>query len=157
VATRTFQLEINGTRRSVEADGGTPLIYVLRNDLGLKGTRFGCGEEACGACTVLAGDQAVQSCRMTVETAARRQITTIEGLSGPGGAPGRVQAALLARRAGQCGFCLSGIAMRIEAGLRAGLATRAQFIEALAGNLCRCGAHGRILAAIDDLLAEGDH
>ena len=155
MATQTFELQVNGRSVSVRADGDTPVIYVLRNDLGLKGTRFGCGEEACGACTVLADGEGVLSCRLSVGNAARRQITTNEGLCGPDGAPGRVAAALLARRAGQCGFCLSGVAMRIEAGLRAGLESRAQFIEALAGNLCRCGAHGRILAAIDDLLGEG--
>src|SRR5262249_31005871 len=137
-------------------DGEAPLIYILRNDLQQKGVRFGCGEGLCGACTVLMDGRDVHSCDTTLAQAAGFEVTTVEGLLSPSGAPGRVQAALIARAAGQCGYCLPGMVMRIEAALRAPGATKATVRESLDGNLCRCGAHGRILAAVGDLIGGGD-
>ncbi len=127
----------------------TPLLYVLRNDLGLKGTRFGCGEGNCGACTVLIDGRAQRSCEFAVWSVEGKSIMTIEGL----GAIGRLhplQQAFLDFQAGQCGYCLSGIIMTavelIEAG---GEPSRQKIVEALDRNLCRCGAHGRIIGAIE--------
>lgn len=147
-----FELEVNGAPARVEGDGGAPLLYALRNALGLKGVRFGCGDGACGACTVLIDDVDRHACQVTLGEAAGRRITTVEGLLDPDGAPGAVQQALIDRRAGQCGYCLSGIVMRLEALLRSGEADRARIVGRLSENLCRCGAHVRILRAVDDLL-----
>ncbi len=146
-------LTVNGVACLVDADPGQPLVYALRNELDLKGVRFGCGDGDCGACAVLIDAEDRQACQMTLAEAEGKSVTTVEGLVGPDGAPGRVQQALIERRAGQCGYCLSGIVMRLEAMLRRGERDRAKIIEGLAANLCRCGAHARILRAVDDLLA----
>jgi nicotinate dehydrogenase subunit A len=148
----TLDFRVNEARVSVAVEGSTPLLYVLRNDLNLMGTRFGCGDGDCGACTVLIDGVDAHSCQITVDQAVGRAVTTVEGLVDVDGRPGRVQRALIDHRAGQCGYCLSGIVMRLESGLRQS-ADRAGLIEMLVGNLCRCGAHARILRAVDDLLA----
>ena len=144
---------VNGAAQASERDPQTPLLHVLRNDLGLKAARFGCGQGLCGACTVLVDDVAVHACDTPLWSVAGKQVVTAEGLL-EGGALGRVQQALVDERAGQCGYCLTGIVMRIEGALRAQApATRERIVQALARNLCRCGAHPRILKAIDRLLA----
>jgi len=141
-------LTVNGASHEVNAEAETPLLYVLRNDLKLKGTRFGCGSGVCGACTVIIDGAAVQSCDVPVSAAAGKSVTTIEGL----GSPERLhplQRLFVEEQAGQCGFCLSGIIMSAKALLDAKpKASDRQVREALARNLCRCGTHHRILRAI---------
>jgi nicotinate dehydrogenase subunit A len=144
----TVTLDVNGTAREVSAEPGTPLVYLLRNDLALKGTRFGCGSGHCGACTVLVDGSAVQSCDTPLWSAAGRSITTIEGL-GSAERPHPLQQAFLDEQAAQCGYCINGIMMSAAALLRE---TRnpsdAEIAAALDRNLCRCGTHVRILRAI---------
>ena len=140
-------LDVNGAQRTVEADPDTPLLYVLRNDLGLVGTRFGCGSGQCGACFVLIDGRAMASCDLPVSFAAGKKVTTIEGLedSHP------VQKALVKHQAAQCGYCISGIVMHAVALLSANeKPTEAQIRLALDKNLCRCGSHNRIVRAILD-------
>ena len=141
-------LNVNGAEREVAVEPETPLLYVLRNDLKLKGTRFGCGLGQCGACTVVVDGKAVQSCDVPVSAVAGKSITTIEGI-GTIESPHPLQRAFIQHQAGQCGYCLSGIIMSAKALLDAKpQASDAEIREALAGNLCRCGTHTRILAAI---------
>jgi nicotinate dehydrogenase subunit A len=141
-------INVNGVEREVVAEPETPLLYVLRNDLKLKGTRFGCGLGQCGACTVIVDGKAVQSCDVPVSAMAGKSITTIEGI-GTAEAPHPLQQAFLRHQAGQCGYCLSGIIMSAKALLDARpQPTGAEIRDALEGNLCRCGTHTRILAAI---------
>ena len=143
-----FTLQVNGRAHEVAAEPNTPLLYVLRNDLGLKGTRFGCGAGHCGACTVLADGNAVQSCDTPLWSAAGREITTIEGL-GSAERPHPLQQAFLGEQAAQCGYCINGIIMSAAALLkRTPQPTDAQIAAALDRNLCRCGTHVRILRAI---------
>lgn len=142
------KLIVNGSVHELEVEPETPLLYVLRNDLGLKGTRFGCGLGQCGACTVLIEGKPVQSCDLPVSAAAGRPITTIEGLA-EGGRLHPLQQAILDEQAGQCGYCLSGIILTAKALLDARPDPSEQEIRAaLKGNLCRCGTHQRILRAI---------
>ena len=141
-------LEVNGNAARVEADASTPLLYVLRNDLGLAGTRFGCGTEQCGACLVLVDGKPRYACTLTVGEAAGRRVTTIEGLS-QGGEPHPVQRALLEEQAAQCGYCISGIVMRAVALLAENpQPDERQVREALDPHLCRCGSHNRIVRAV---------
>jgi nicotinate dehydrogenase subunit A len=144
----SIEIHVNGSPRRVEAAPETPLLYVLRNELKLKGTRFGCGLGQCGACTVIVDGKAVQSCDMPVSSVAGKQVTTIEALS-EGGRLHPLQQAFIDEQAAQCGYCASGIIMSAKALLdaRPG-ASDEQVREALAGNLCRCGTHSRILRAI---------
>jgi nicotinate dehydrogenase subunit A len=141
-------LQVNGASHEVSADPETPLLYVLRNDLKLKGARFGCGLGQCGACTVIIDGTAVQSCDVPVSAAAGRSITTIEGIA----APDRLhplQQAFIREQAAQCGYCASGIIMSAKALLDANPSpTDAQIRAALARNLCRCGTHTRMLRAV---------
>jgi nicotinate dehydrogenase subunit A len=141
-------LRVNGRAHEVAAEPNTPLLYILRNDLGLKGTRFGCGSGHCGACTVLVDGNAVQSCDTPLWSAAGREITTIEGL-GSAENPHPLQRAFLDEQAAQCGYCINGIIMSAAALLqRTPQPTDAQIAAALDRNLCRCGTHVRILRAI---------
>ena len=141
-------ITVNGVAREIAAEPETPLLYVLRNDLKLKGTRFGCGLGQCGACTVIADGKAVQSCDVPVSAMAGKSITTIEGI-GTAEDPHPLQRAFLRHQAGQCGYCLSGIIMSAKALLDGKpAASDAEIRQALAGNLCRCGTHTRILSAI---------
>ena len=143
-----FTLRVNGREHTVSADANTPLVYILRNDLKLKGTRFGCGQGNCGACTVLIDGNAVQSCDTPLWSAPGHEITTIEGL-GSADAPGRLQQAFIDEQAMQCGYCINGIIMSAEALLREKPApTDAEIAQALERNLCRCGTHLRVLRAI---------
>ena len=129
-------------------DGNEPLLYVLRNKLGLTGAKFGCGLGQCGACTVLVDGEAMRSCTLPVAAVAGRKVTTIEGLGSPH-KPHPLQAAFIAEQAAQCGYCTSGMVMTSAALLaRKPNATAQEAKEALQGNLCRCGSHQRVLRAI---------
>lgn len=142
-----FALKVNGAGHALEADPGTPLVYVLRNDLKLKGTRFGCGTGHCGSCTVLMDGNAVQSCDTPLWAAAGREITTIEGLGGS--QPHPLIAAFVEEQALQCGYCINGIVMAAAALLQKNPdPDDAQIAAALERHLCRCGTHVRILRAI---------
>ena len=141
-------LTVNGKRHAVSAEPETALLYVLRNDLKLKGARFGCGLGQCGACTVLVDGKPVQSCDFPLSAAAGKSITTIEGLA-PDGELHPLQAAFIAEQAAQCGYCITGIIMAAKALLDANpRPADAEIRSALKGNLCRCGTHHRILRAI---------
>jgi nicotinate dehydrogenase subunit A len=143
-----LRLRINGSERTVQADENTPLLDVLRNDCGLKGTRFGCGSGECGACHVLVDGVSVPACDTPVGAVQHQAIVTVEGLA-PDGAMGALQRAFLAEQAGQCGYCLSGILVTATALLaRLPHPTEAQVREALDGNLCRCGVHNRVVRAV---------
>ena len=142
------EIEVNGERRSVAAAPDTPLLYVLRNDLGLPGSRFGCGTGQCGACFVIVDGKAVPSCDTPLWSLSGKRITTVEGLA-KGGELHPVQKALLAEQAAQCGYCSSGIAIAAAAFLsRNSDPTEQQVREALDRNLCRCGAHNRVVRAV---------
>lgn len=146
--TERVTLRVNGRAQEVAAEPNTPLLYVLRNDLGLKGTRFGCGAGHCGACTVLVDGNAVHSCDTPLWSASGREITTIEGL-GTAERPHPLQQAFLGEQAAQCGYCINGIIMSAAALLkRTPRPTDAEIAAALDRNLCRCGTHVRILRAI---------
>jgi nicotinate dehydrogenase subunit A len=132
----------------VTADGDTPLLDVLRNHLGLTGTRFGCGLEQCGACMVLIDGEPKQSCGTALSTVTGKTVMTIEGLGTPAN-PHPLQQAFIDLQAGQCGYCLSGILISAKSLLdRNPTPTRAQIAAALDANICRCGAHHRILRAV---------
>ena len=144
----SISIEVNGRLRAVDADGETPLLYVLRNDLKLKGARFGCGLGVCGACTVVIEGKAVQSCDISLAAVAGKRITTIEGI-GSADRLHALQAAFLEEQAAQCGYCTRGIIMTAYALLAANAhPTEAEICAALDGNICRCGTHARILRAI---------
>jgi nicotinate dehydrogenase subunit A len=142
------ELEVNGQRRSVSAGPDTPLLYVLRNDLGLVGSRFGCGTGQCGACFVIVEGKAVPSCDTPLWSVAGKKITTVEGLAKEGELH-PVQKALLAEQAAQCGYCISGIAVAAAAFLSSNHnPSEKQVREALDRNLCRCGSHNRVVRAV---------
>jgi nicotinate dehydrogenase subunit A len=144
----SFTINVNGAPHAVDADGETPLLYVLRNDLKLKGARFGCGAGQCGACTVIVDGKAVQSCDVPVSAVVGKAITTIEGI-GRDGRLHPLQQAFIEEQAAQCGYCASGIIMTAKALLDANpRPTDAEIRAALTRNLCRCGTHLRILRAI---------
>jgi nicotinate dehydrogenase subunit A len=144
-----FQLDVNGAARPVDAwDADMPLLYALRNELGLHATKFGCGLGQCGACTVLMDGRPVRSCMTKVSDAAGKKVVTAEGLGSPE-KPHAVQAAFIAEQAAQCGYCTNGMVMSSVALLqRNPKPTREQAQAALAGNLCRCGSHDRVLNAV---------
>ncbi|MGE5825027.1 MAG: (2Fe-2S)-binding protein [Bacteroidota bacterium] len=145
----TFTLRVNGGTHVVQAERSVPLVYVLRNHLGLKGTRFGCGTGHCGACTVLYDGNAVQSCDTPLWAAEGHEITTVEGL-GSAERLHPLQRAFLDEQAAQCGYCIDGIIMSAAALLaRKALPTRDEIAETLGRHLCRCGTHVRILRAIE--------
>ena len=145
----TFTLNVNGSPRTVEVrDAAEPLLFVLRNQLGLTGAKYGCGLGQCGACRVVVDGEAVPSCLMPVSAATGKAITTVEGL-GTSAKPHPVQAAFIAEQAAQCGYCTPGMVMTAVALLAKNpRATRDDAKQALAGNLCRCGTHQRYLEAI---------
>ena len=141
-------LTVNNTSHTLQADPDTPLLYVLRNELGLNGPQFGCGLEQCGACTVLVGAKAALSCRLPVSEVGRAAITTLEGLSTETELH-PVQLAFIEQQATQCGYCLNGMVMTTAALLwKTPHPSDAQIRAALDGNLCRCGSHLRILRAV---------
>lgn len=144
------QLEINGRRYDVASDPETPLLYVLRDELGLTGTKYGCGEGLCGACTVLIAGNPRRSCQIPVRAAAANPITTIEGLE-QNGRLHRVQQAFLDTGAFQCAYCTPGMIMSSVALLQQHPdAGTPEIIASLDGNICRCGAHPQILAAVQE-------
>ena len=144
-----FTLKVNGQAHTVDVDPTTPLLYVLSDDLDLRGPKFGCGLGQCGACTVLVDGRAVLSCVTPISTLAGRRITTLEGLGTPE-KPGRVQRAFIAEQAAQCGYCIPGMIMQAQALLeRTPHPTSAEIRKHMSGNLCRCGTHMRILRAVE--------
>jgi aerobic-type carbon monoxide dehydrogenase small subunit (CoxS/CutS family) len=144
----TLTLRINGETRNVASDPDTPLVYVLRNEFGLKGTKLGCGLEQCGACAVLVDGRAVLSCVSAVETFAGRDITTIEGI-GASDTGRRVQDAFVAVSAAQCGYCTAGLVVATTALLATNPAPDSEAtVAALTPHLCRCGSHPRVLEAV---------
>jgi nicotinate dehydrogenase subunit A len=148
-----LRLDVNGERRETRAADDTPLLYVLRNDLGLKAAHFGCGNEQCGACVVLVDGKPVYSCTTPVSAVEGKAVTTVEGLTAQG--PHALQSALLAEQAAQCGYCLPGIIMRGVALLAANTdPTEADVRGALDAHLCRCGSHNRIVRAVLRAAAE---
>jgi nicotinate dehydrogenase subunit A len=141
-------LIVNGTALNVAADGDTPLLDVLRNHLGLTGTKFGCGLEQCGCCMVLVDGKPEKSCGKPLSAVAGKEIITIEGLGTPE-KPHPLQQAFLDEQAGQCGYCLPGILISAKGLLdRNPAPSRREIAEALDDNICRCGSHNRILRAV---------
>jgi nicotinate dehydrogenase subunit A len=143
-------IRVNGKRHVVQATRDTPLLYVLRNDLHLRGPRFGCGLAQCGACTVQVDGEAIRSCVTPVGDVVDHKITTLEGL-GSSEKPGPVQAAFVANQAAQCGYCTNGMIMAADAFLNEHPdPDEAEIKRAMTPYLCRCGTHFRIVAAIKD-------
>ena len=144
-----YTINVNGVRRTADVDGGMPLLWVLRDVLGLTGTKFGCGIAMCGACTVHLDGQPIRSCVTPLASVANRQVTTIEGRQGP---PGKaVQAAWIKLQVPQCGYCQSGQIMSATALLSKNAEpTDADIDAAMSGNICRCATYTRIRAAIHD-------
>ena len=146
---QTVTLSVNRREVSVTADGDTPLLDILRNHLGLMGTKFGCGLEQCGCCMVLVDGRPEKSCGKALSTVAGKSILTIEGLGTPE-RPHSLQQAFLDEQAGQCGYCLPGILITAKALLDANPApSRHEIALALDDNICRCGSHARILRAVE--------
>ena len=145
---KTIHLKVNGADHDVTPEPGTPLLYVLRDDLKLHGPKFGCGLSQCGACTVHLDGAAVHSCITPVEAAAGHAITTLEGL-GTVAKPDPLQQAFIDEQAVQCGYCINGMIMTASAFLeKHPNPTRDEIKQALSGNLCRCGTYARIHAAV---------
>jgi nicotinate dehydrogenase subunit A len=141
-------LKVNGTVHSVEADPDTPLLYVLRNDLGLVAAKFGCGLGQCGSCTVLVDGAPMHSCITPISVLGQSEIITLEGL-GTAARPHPLQAAFISEQAVQCGYCIPGMIMLAKALLdRKAQPSEAEVRLELAGNLCRCGTHNRIVRAV---------
>jgi carbon-monoxide dehydrogenase small subunit len=147
---QTVSFTLNGSPVRVTVDGERMLLWVLRNDLGLTGTKFGCGEALCGACTVIVNNEAVRSCVTAVKDVAGKRVLTIEGLSASGKLH-PIQDAFLRHHAFQCGYCTPGMILMAYALLaKKPKSTRAEIVRHMDDNLCRCGSHPRILAAIED-------
>jgi nicotinate dehydrogenase subunit A len=143
-----IRLKVNGREHDVEVDPKTPLLFVLNDELGLRGPRFGCGLGQCGACTVILHGQAVRSCVMPVSAVGQAEVTTLEGLGTPE-RPHPIQQAFIDEGAAQCGYCLSGVILTAKAVLDVNPgATDQEIREALSGVLCRCFTHVRMLRAI---------
>ncbi len=148
MATRGIDLNLNGRARTVHAEENTPLLYVLRNDCGLKGTRYGCGASQCGSCHVLLDGASVPACDTPLWAAEGKSLVTVEGL-GDGTALHPLQQAFIDEQAAQCGYCLSGILVTAAALLqRYPQPSDRQVREALDPHLCRCGSHNRIVRAV---------
>jgi nicotinate dehydrogenase subunit A len=143
-----ISLKVNGTSRVVDTDPSTPLLYVLRGELGLNGPKFGCGLSQCGCCTVIMDGNAVRSCSIAVSNAQNRNVTTLEGL-GSVTHPHKLQKAFIDEQAAQCGYCMNGMIMNAKALLdKNPHPTDAEIRRSLDGILCRCGSHLRVLRAI---------
>jgi nicotinate dehydrogenase subunit A len=143
-----INIKVNGAMHSVPAEPDTPLLYVLRNDLGLNSPKFGCGLAQCGACTVLVDGKPVRSCVTPIDTLGQSEITTVEGL-GTLERPHPLQAAFMTEQAAQCGYCIPGIIMTAKALLDHNpQPSEADVRQGLALNLCRCGTHMRIVRAV---------
>ncbi|HET6218287.1 MAG TPA: (2Fe-2S)-binding protein [Acidobacteriaceae bacterium] len=145
---KQITLKVNGSEHTVEVDPDTPLLFVLNDELGLRGPRFGCGMAQCGACTVILKGQAVRSCVTPVRAVGQAEVTTLEGL-GTAEKPHPIQQAFIEEGAAQCGFCLSGVILTAKAVLDAKPdASDREIRDALGGILCRCFTHVRMLRAI---------
>jgi nicotinate dehydrogenase subunit A len=143
-----FNFTVNGEARVVDVDPDTPLLYVLRDNLALKGPKFGCGLGQCGACTVHVAGEAVRSCGLPMDALSNRAVTTLEGL-GTSTKPSKLQQAFIDEQAAQCGYCVNGMIMTSAALLAMNKSpSEADIRAALADNLCRCGTHKRIVAAV---------
>jgi nicotinate dehydrogenase subunit A len=143
-----ISLRVNGRAQTVNVEAETPLLYVLRNDVGLSGPKYGCGMSQCGACTVVVDGHAIRSCNVPVGAVAGKDVTTVEGLGTPE-KPHPLQAAFLAEQAAQCGYCTSGMIMQAKALLDRNVkADDREIREFMVGNLCRCGTQPRIIRAI---------
>ena len=143
-----FTLRVNGVPHALEAERGTPLLDILRDELSLKGARFGCGDDQCGACNVLVDGHAVAACSTPLWAVDGKTVTTVEGLGAPE-SPHRLQRAFLAEQAAQCGYCTSGMLISAAALLaRVPQPSADDVRSALDRNLCRCGAHNRIVRAV---------
>lgn len=150
----TVHLTVNGERRTVDVDADTPLLWVLRDTLGLTGTKFGCGRALCGACTVMLDGDAIRSCVTTIDYCEGKNVTTIEGLPSDGSHP--VQKAWIEEDVPQCGYCQSGQIMSAVALLKQNPKPNDVDINAaMSGNLCRCGTYNRIRRAIHRASKEG--
>jgi len=150
----TFNLRVNGTRRTVAAEPDTPLLWVLRDNLSLVGTKYGCGRGLCGACTVHVGGAALRSCQLQIGAVGDQEVVTIEGLSADGSHP--LQRAWIEEDVPQCGYCQAGQIMAAAAILRAkAKPSRSEIVEGMAGNICRCGTYNRIVRAIERAAADG--
>jgi nicotinate dehydrogenase subunit A len=148
-ATETLRMTVNGRATSAQVEAGTPLLYVLRNDLGLTAPKFGCGLAQCGACTVHLDGVAIRACATPAAAANGAKVTTLEGLAPPGGALHAVQQAFVDEQAAQCGYCLNGWVMTAAALLQVNpLATDEEIRRGLSGLKCRCGTHMSILRAV---------
>ena len=144
----TVRFKLNGKPASVTVDSDRLLLWVLRTDLGLTGTKYGCGESFCGACTVIVNGEAVRSCQTPVKDVRDKEVVTIEGLAGNGGLH-PVQKAFMEHDALQCGYCTPGMIMNAYAFLRKHpKPSAAEIVQGMDDNLCRCGAHNRIIPAI---------
>jgi len=148
-------LTVNDVRHTLDIDPSTPLLYVLRNQLQLNGAKYGCGLGQCGACTVLVGNEPVFSCLLPVVACGERPVRTVEGL-GSATQPGPLQRAFIDQQAAQCGYCIAGMIMRAQSLLeRVKTPSDEQIREHLQTNLCRCGTHMRIVAAIREVSQAG--
>jgi aerobic-type carbon monoxide dehydrogenase small subunit (CoxS/CutS family) len=151
---QTIRFKLNGRPVSITTDGERPLLWVLRTDLGLTGTKFGCGHNQCGVCTVLINKEAVRSCHCPVKNVAGKEVITIEGLA-VNGRLHPLQKAFMKHGAVQCGFCTPGMILRSYGFLlKNPKPLRAQIIEHMDQNLCRCGTHTRVVEAIQTAAAE---
>ena len=149
-----LQFTLNGKPQSIRVDGNRLLLWVLRTDLGLTGTKYGCGESYCGACTVLVNDQAVRSCQMTIKDVQGKEVITIEGLA-KNGDTHPLQKAFMEHDALQCGYCTPGMIMNAQGMLLNNPdVSRKEIIDGMEDNLCRCGAHTRIIDAIEEAANE---
>ena len=143
-----LNIKVNGAMHRVPAEPDTPLLYVLRNDLGLNSAKFGCGLAQCGACTVLVDGKPVRSCVTSIDTLGQSEITTLEGLGTPE-RPHPLQTGFMTEQAAQCGYCIAGMIMTAKALLdRNPQPSAAEVRQELAENLCRCGTHNRIVRAV---------
>jgi isoquinoline 1-oxidoreductase alpha subunit len=143
----SYRIDVNGTEHEIDVDGDMPLLWVLRETLGLTGTKFGCGIGACGACTIHVDGAVMRSCVVPVRSVAGRRVTTIEGLAS-GASPHRVQAAWIEHQVPQCGYCQSGMIMAVAALLQTRASPSDAEIDASVTNICRCGTYERIRLAI---------
>lgn len=151
---QTIRFKLNGRPVSIATDGERALLWVLRTDLGLTGTKFGCGKNQCGACTVIVDKEAIQSCQYPVKYLAGKNLTTIEGLAADGGLH-PLQKAFIKEGAVQCGFCTPGMLLKsYELLIKNTRPSRAQIVEHMEGHLCRCSAYTRIIDAIQTAAVE---
>ncbi len=147
---QAFAITVNGERHEVEADADMPLLYLLADELGLKGPRFGCGLAQCGACSVLVNGREVRSCVYPAASTAGAEVVTAEGIAAADGSPHPLQQELIAAQAPQCGFCYGGMMVKAAELLAANPdPSREEIIAHMDGHLCRCGTYPRLLVAIE--------